>query len=121
MVDNQELTALLKEFLATLAAYLRQRGAEAVTAVVVEPVRKAALKLGLGCAGATLLCLGLVFLGIFAVGGLAWLCGGNYLLGYLAAALLALGFGALLLWLMGRRPREVHRRGEDTSGSDGDR
>ena len=39
MAEDKNLSELMKEFVATLMTYLKQRGAEFVTAVTVEPLR----------------------------------------------------------------------------------
>ena len=119
MPEQRDLSEAMKEFVATLMTYLKQRGAEFVTATVVDPVRKLAVKLGFGCAGLTLVILGLVFLGICLVQYFGWLFG-NMIYGYLSAGVLMLLLAGVLLWLMGRSGKEeAKKRGRDKR-ADGD-
>ena len=107
MADEKTVAEVMKEFITTLMTYLKQRGAEFVTAVTVEPLKKFAGKAALGCVGLTLIVLGLVFLGIFMVQGFAVLFGGSYVWAYLASALLTMLIGAILMLVMARGGKEV--------------
>jgi len=106
MAEDKNVSELMKEFVATLMTYLKQRGVEFVTAVTVEPLKKFAGKAALGCAGLTLVLLGLIFLGLFMVQGFASLFGGSYLWGYLASAVLVMLIGAILMLVMARGGKE---------------
>lgn len=102
MAEEKNASELMREFVATLMTYLKQQGAQFVTAVTVEPLKKFAGKAAIGCAGLTLLVLGLIFLGMFMVHGFAALFGGSYLWGYLASAVLVMIVGVLLMMIMAR-------------------
>lgn len=120
MADEKTVSELMKDFVATLMVYLKQRGAEFVTAVTVEPLKKFAGKVALGCAGLTLLLLGLVFLGLFMVQGFAALFGGSYLWGYLASAVLVILLGVILMMVMARSGKEVASKdAKPAAGADG--
>lgn len=119
MAEEREVSEMMKEFVHALMTYTKQRGAEMVQAVVVEPLKKMAAKIGLGCAGMTFVSLGIVFLGLFMVHGFARLFGADYVYGYLASAILVLILGALLLWLMGRSGNDAEEAKKD--GKNGDR
>lgn len=107
MAEGKDLAELVREFVAALMAYLRQRGQEFITELTLKPLRKIAPKLVLLAVALTLFILGVVYLGAFMVMGLSWLCGGNPIWGHLCAAIIVLALGFGLLWLMGRdRPRK---------------
>jgi len=106
MAEPHDIPEMMKEFVSALMTYLKQRGAEVVSAVVVDPLRKMAVKVGLGCAGMVFISLGVVFLGLFMVQGFARLFYNDILYGYLASAILILIVGAALLWLMSRSGKE---------------
>ena len=120
MAEQHEVSELTKQFLHALMLYLKQRGAELTTAILVDPLRKMAGKIGLGCAGITFVCLGVVFLGMFMVHGFARLLGGDYVYGFLASAAVVLILGALSFWLMSRAGKgEAKKRGKDSGGTTG--
>lgn len=108
---------MMKEFVHALMTYTKQRGAEMVTAIVVDPLKKMAGKIGLGCAGITFISLGIVFLGMFMVHGFARLFGDDYVYGYLASTILMLILGAVLLWLMSRSGKEEEAKKDDKGGN----
>ncbi|MHB8997275.1 MAG: hypothetical protein ACYC63_18670 [Armatimonadota bacterium] len=110
MAEPHDIPEMMKEFVSALMTYLKQRGAEFVSAVVVDPLRKMALKVGLGCAGMVFVSLGVIFLGLFMVHGFARLFYNDILYGYLASAILILIVGAVLLWLMSRSGKEEEKK-----------
>lgn len=106
MAEEKDLSQLVKEFLAELMAYLRQSGAELVSHILVDPLRKLAGKAALLAVATTLLISGAIFLAQFMVLGFAWLFGGNLVWGYLAAAVLVIALAVILLVLVGRSGRQ---------------
>lgn len=121
MAEQKTVTEAVQEFVATLMAYLKQRGAEFVTAVLVQPLQKFAAKAALGCGGLVLLTLGIIFLGLFMVQGFAALFD-SYLWAYLASAGVLILGAALLLWGMIRGGKEEggakHEQGSGRGGAD---
>jgi protein-S-isoprenylcysteine O-methyltransferase Ste14 len=118
MAEEKSISETVHELVATLMMYLKQRGAEFVTAVVVEPLRKSAAQAALGCAGLVFLALGIVFLGMFMVHGFAALLD-SYVWGYLASAGVTLVIAAILMLIMSRRGKE-EVRGNDAKLNDKD-
>lgn len=116
MVEEKSISELTKEFVAELMLYLRQRGKETVTHVVVEPLQKAGLKIALLLVAAAMAILAMVFLGIFMVYGFATLFYGSLMWGYLASAVLILIVAGALLLVMSRVGKEERK----DAGQDGD-
>jgi hypothetical protein len=123
MAEEKDLAELVKEFVAALMTYLRQRGQEFITDLTLKPLRKIAPKLVLLAVALTLFILGAVYLGAFMVMGLSWLCGGNPIWGHLCAAVIVLAIGLGLLMLMGKdKPaKEVGQDGREKLGQRDDR
>jgi len=123
MAEDKDLADLMKEFVAALMTYLRQRGQEFITDLTLKPLRKIAGKLVLLTIALTLFIVGAVFLGIFMVLGFSWLCGGSYTWGYLCAGLLVLAIALIVLMVMGRagesKKEEKRERGELERRSEG--
>lgn len=116
MAEEREVSELMKEFVHALTTFVKQRGAEMFSAIVVDPLKKMAGKIGLGCAGITFVSLGIVFLGMFMVHGFARLFNDDYVYGYLCSTFLMLILGAILLWAMSRGGKEEEAKRDDKSG-----
>lgn len=116
MAAEKDLSELIKEFVAELMTYVRQRGKETVTEVVVQPLTMAGIKIGLIIAAAALMVLAAVFLGIFMVIGFATLFGGSYLWGYLCSGVLVMVLAAIVLLIMSRLGKEEKSDKEDGDG-----
>ena len=111
MVEEKTVSELMKEFVEELMLYLRQRGKETVTHVVVEPVQKAGIKIALLLVAAALMVIGAVFLGNFIVLGFTELFGGSYLWGYLSAAVLVMILAGVLVLVMSRVGKQESNHG----------
>jgi len=120
MAEDKTVPELMREFVAELMLYLRQRGREAVTHVVVEPLQQAGIKVALLLVATALAIIGLVFLGNFMVLYFAWLCGG-LLWGYLVSAALVMILAAALVLVMSLVGKEERTDGkaEGAAGDDG--
>jgi hypothetical protein len=107
MAEDKSIPELMKEFVEQLMLYLRERGKESVSYVLVKPLQQAGVRIALLLLVTALLILGAVFLGMFAVLGFATLFGGNLLMGYLCGGLLVLVAAAVLVLAMGRVGKEA--------------
>lgn len=119
MVEEKTVSELMKEFVAELMLYLRQRGKETVTHVVVEPLTKAGLKIALLLVAAAMGVLAVVFLGIFMVYGFATVFGGSLMWGYLASAVLILIVAAVLMVVMSQVGKEERKHGKQNGDARG--
>jgi len=122
MAEEKSLSELMKEFVEQLMLYVRERGKESVTYILLQPLQKVGIKAALLVAATAMVVLGAVFLGIFAVLGFAELFGGDLLWGYLCGGLLVIIVAAVLALVMSRVGKEARkdgggRDGRDSSGS----
>jgi uncharacterized membrane protein len=121
MADDKSISELMKEFVEELMLYLRQRGRESVSYVVVEPLSTAGIKVAMILVAAALMIIGAVFLGNFMVLGFAALCGGSALWGYLCSAVLVMVLAVVVLLVMSRVGQEDKTDDGQGQGSDGQR
>lgn len=118
MAEPANLTDLIREFLSTLSLYLRQRGREFVEDIAVEPIRRGAVKagllavaMGLGCAGAVFLAIGLMLL-------LAELLGSTWAAFLVVAAAGLIAAGVLIFFVTRSGRKEVAAKDEKLSDED---
>ncbi|MBU0610930.1 MAG: hypothetical protein KKI08_23825 [Armatimonadetes bacterium] len=128
MAEEKSISELMKEFVEQLMLYVRERGKESVSTILLQPLQKVGIKAALLVAATAMVVLGAVFLGIFAVLGFAELFGGDLLWGYLCGGLLVIIVAATLVLAMSRVGKEVRKDdrakdgvkgGGDSSGSSG--
>lgn len=113
MAEEREVSVVMREFVNALMAYVRQQGAEFVTAAVVKPLQKAAAKIALLFAAVVAIVIGLVFFSNFMVLGLAELLGALWL-GYLATAIIMFIVAVILFKVMsGGKAEEDGKHGKD--------
>ncbi|MEN6305925.1 MAG: hypothetical protein ABFD96_24580 [Armatimonadia bacterium] len=119
MAEEREVSVVMKEFVGALMTYLRQQGAEFVTAAVVRPLQKAAVKVALMFAAVVAIVIGLVFFSNFMVLGFAKLFNALYW-GYLSAAVIMFIVALILFKVMsGGKAEEDAKHGKD--GDNGNR
>lgn len=120
MAEQHEVSQATKELIGTTMTYLKQRGAEFVTGVVVEPLQRAAGKIVMLLLAATLGIIAMVFLSNFIVLGLADLFG-SLVWGYLGATVVILIIAVILLKIMssGGKAEERGKHGQRRNGDRG--
>ena len=118
MAEEKDLAELMKEFVAALMTYLRQRGQEFITDLTLKPLKKIAGRLAVLVVALTFCALGAVFLGFFMVQGFSWLFGGSTIWGYLCSAVVVLVLALVLFMVMGHAGpgKEVAKDGREKLG-----
>jgi len=119
VAEDKSISELMKEFVEQLMLYLRERGKESVSYILLQPLQKVGIKAALLVVATALLILGAVFMGIFAVLGFAALFGGSYTWGYLCAGLLVIVIAVVLVLIMSRVGKEERKDGGAKGGREG--
>lgn len=118
MAEEKSISELMKEFVEQLMLYVRERGKESVSYILLQPLQKVGIKAALLVAATAMVVLGAVFLGIFAVLSFAELFGGDLLWGYLCGGLLVIIVAAVLVLVMSRVGKEARKDGGAKGGGD---
>jgi uncharacterized membrane protein len=111
VAEDKPISELMKDFVEQLMLYLRERGKESVSYILLQPLQKVGIKAALLLVATALMILGAVFMGIFMVLGFASLFGGSYVWGYLCAGLLVIVIAVVLVLIMSRVGKEERKDG----------